>query len=209
MAGEPRRGPSAQSSLRGPHRLLAWAWEVVVQALAASPGHAEADGLARKRTVSPGGRSPVSQARPRPGAWRPARRKGSQEGHAAEACSALCGRVPLGWGFPDLGGGVWEHAQSCPGHPSLSPSARHPSKGVCRPGTCARSNRSMLVHKHQPSLTASLPASPWPPGCGLPKVPGCAVFSWLPVTLPPVGPTQDFIEGNGTVGPSNPSAVTM
>lgn len=113
MAGEPRRGPSAQSSLRGPHRLLAWAWEVVVQALAASPGHAEADGLARKRTVSPGGRSPVSQARPRPGAWRPARRKGSQEGHAAEACSALCGRVPLGWGFPDLGGGVWEHAQSC------------------------------------------------------------------------------------------------
>lgn len=45
----------------------------------------------------------------------------------------------------------------------------------------------MLVQEPQPSLTASLPASPWPPGCGLPEVPGCALLHRLPVALLPVG----------------------
>lgn len=52
MAGQPRRGPGALSSLGGPRRLLAWAWEAVVPALVASQGHG-------KRTVPPGGRSRI------------------------------------------------------------------------------------------------------------------------------------------------------
>lgn len=133
-------------------------------------------GSGRSRPVAAAGSAEGARASV-PG---PARRQESREAGAAEACSALRGPVPLGWGFPGRGGRVWEHAQSCPGHPSLSPppatvttpailrSARTSDGPVRVEAGARRSSR------HQPSLTVSLPASPGPWAVTYLRSPGCA-----------------------------------
>ena len=47
-----------------------------------------------------------------------------------------------------------------------------------------------------------LPLGPQAVTC-LTEDPGCAALSCLPLALIPVGPTQDFIEGNRIAGPPN------
>lgn len=108
------------------------------------------------------------------------------------------------------GGGVWEHAQSGPGHHSLPPSpapikrppmflSAYTREGCVRQETERAGPRGPLCPHCAPPR---LPLGPQAVTC-LTEDPGCAALSCLPLALIPVGPTQDFIEGNRIAGPPN------
>ena len=207
MAGQPRRGPGALSSLGGPRRLLAWAWEAVVPALVASQGHG-------KRTVPPGGRSRIGRARLRwagagPGRGDPPRVKGARKPVRLRPARPSARRCLWAGGSRTRG---LEASAERPRTPFPVPFSLHrhmPATYVCaekRDHTFARA--PVRTQSFRPSPPPAGPLGPRPHRghrlCGIqPVAPG----------TPPGGGRgggfQDLIEGNWTVGPPNPSRVTV
>lgn len=142
---------------------------------------------------------------------------GGETRHARREPGSPCGCGLLdprrdgasGLGVP--GPEVWKQAQSGRGHPSLSPP---PATITCARRTCARRNATIPLHGHRSAVIPALPASRWAlKGRDLTEAAGCAGFSLLPLSLLPGrgrgGDFQDLIEGNWTIGPPNPSRVTV
>lgn len=114
--------------------------------------------------------------------------------------------------FLALGAG-WEQSRGCQGLTCLSLS---PATFTCQSSLSVCADDVPLPIETRvswsactglpPLLPSPLPA--WPLGCHhCTQATGHAVLSWLSVAPLPVGPTQDYIKGNGIVGSLNPYLV--
>lgn len=123
------------------------------------------------------------------------------------ACWVFQRTVLQGWGLLCCGfESILHHS---PGRTSVSPPL---ATFTCPPFLCVCAcngplwplliETSVLVHMRRSVLsTYRLALRLSPPH--LTQTLGCVVLSWLPMAPLAVGPTQDYIEGNGIVGSPN------